>query len=126
MQDEKEKILKKAAKNPEKLAALTALFSMPQHTYEEWLADLIVKYYRPGFDYISFNITDKNRISLIRFIVLLNAKFKEKGMVVPLLKIAHDTVDTEAGFVLLNEDARIDCTLDALLLAKEPLLLSHV
>lgn len=89
--------------------------TMPQHEYEEWLAHLVVTHIKPGFDKISFNLRDKNRLSLMRFIVLLNTKAKGLGEAMPLLNIARDTVDTEAGFVLKNGDSEIDCTIEFLI-----------
>lgn len=98
------------------------IVSMPQQEYEELLANLIVKYYRPGFDEIQFNLRDKNRLSLMRFIVMLNAKFKATGRVVPLLKIAAQTADIQGGFVLADGTNTIDCTLATLLQNDESLL----
>ena len=101
---------------------LKKIVSMPQHEYEELLANLIVKFYRSGFNEIMFNLRDKNRLSLMRFIVMLNAKFKATGRVVPLLKIAAETADTQGGFVLSNGIETIDCTLETLLFQNEDLL----
>lgn len=101
---------------------LKKIVSMPQHEYEELLANLIVKFYRPGFNEIMFNLRDKNRLSLMRFIVMLNVKFKATGRVVPLLKIATDTTDSQGGFVLSNGTETIDCTLETLLFQNEELL----
>ena len=98
------------------------IVSMPQQEYEELLANLIVKYYRPGFDEIQFNLRDKNRLSLMRFIVMLNAKFKATGRGVPLLKIAAQTADIQGGFVLTDGANTIDCTLATLLQNDESLL----
>ena len=100
---------------------LKKIVSMPQHEYEDRLANLIVKFYRSGFNEIMFNLRDKNRLSLMRFIVMLNAKFKATGRVVPLLKIAAETADTQGGFVLSNGIETIDCTLETLLFQNEDL-----
>lgn len=104
------------------LKAKEKLISLPQYDYEEFLANLIVKNYRPGYDEIMFNIRDKNRLSLIRFIVLLNNKFKSMGKIVPLIKISSKTIDTEGGFVLKNGDNKIDCTVETLLKSKAEIL----
>lgn len=101
---------------------LQKIVSMPQHDYEELLANLIVKFYLPGFNEIQFNLRDKNRLSLMRFIVMLNAKFKATGRVVPLLKIAGETIESQGGFVLTNGTQTIDCTLETLLQNNENLL----
>ena len=101
---------------------LQKIVSMPQHDYEELLANLIVKFYLPGFNEIQFNLRDKNRLSLMRFIVMLNAKFKATGRVVPLLKIAGETIESQGGFVLTNGTQIIDCTLETLLQNNENLL----
>lgn len=101
---------------------LNKIVSMPQQEYEELLANLIVKFYRSGFDEIVFNLYDKNRLSLMRFIVMLNVKFKATGRIVPLLKIAAETADTQGGFLLSNGTETIDCTMETLLLKNEELL----
>ena len=89
--------------------------SMPQHDYEDLLASLVCQYLEPGYDEIVFNLRDKNRLSLIRFIVLLNTKVKQTGKVLPLLNIASETTDAVGGFLLKNGEKRIDCTIETLL-----------
>lgn len=98
------------------------IVSMEQSAYEELLANLIVKFYRPGFDEILLNLQDKNRLSLMRFIVMLNTKFKAINKIVPLLKISAKTIDAQGGFVLTNNAESIDCTIETLLQNNEPLL----
>ncbi len=99
------------------------IVSMPQYDYEEFLANLVVLYIQPGYDEIAFNLRDKNRLSLIRFIVLLNTKIKQSGRSMPLLRISPETIDAEAGFLLKCGMQVIDCTVDALLASKKESLL---
>ncbi len=94
---------------------LAYITSMPQHDYEEFLADMVVVHAKPGFEEIVFNLQDKNRLSLIRFIVLVNNKTKDEGRVMPLLKIAAETVDAAGGFLLRRGDETINCTVETLL-----------
>lgn len=101
---------------------ITKIVSMPQPEYEEFLANVITKYYKPGFDEIVFNLNDKNRLSLMRFIVMLNARFKEMGMIVPLLKFSDRTIDVQGGFELTNGTDSIDCSLETLIEQNESLL----
>ena len=96
--------------------ALARIVSMPQHDYEELLANIVVAYAKPECVEMTFNIRDKNRLSLIRFIVLMNNKIKQSGRILPLMKISADTVDAEGGFLLKGDGVCIDCTLEALLL----------
>ena len=91
------------------------ILSLSQYDYEDWLASLIVRYEQPGYDTLAFNINDKNRLSMIRFIVSINNKLKGTGRSVPLFKIARHTIDTKAGFYLLNGESVIDCTIETLL-----------
>lgn len=102
---------------------MNSIISLPQQEYEELLANLIVKYYRTGFDEIMFNLKDKNRLSLMRFIVMLNSKFKAQGKVVPLLNIAAETINSQGGFMLTNGNDIIDCTFETLLQNNESLLI---
>jgi len=102
---------------------IAKIVSMQQQEYEDLLANLIVNFYRPGFDTIFLNLRDKNRLSLMRFIVILNAKFKATGKIVPLLKIAGEIIDAQGGFVLSNGVETIDCTLETLLTEHEAILL---
>ncbi len=95
--------------------ALARIVSMPQHEYEELLANIVVAYAKPECSEIVFNIRDKNRLSLIRFIVLMNSKIKQSGRALPLMKMSAETVDTEGGFLLKGGDVHIDCTLETLL-----------
>lgn len=106
----------------EKEDKMQRIVSMPQQEYEELLANLIVKYYRTGYNELLFNLRDKNRLSLMRFIVMLNAKFKAKGMIVPLLKISGKTIDSQGGFMLTNGVDTVDCTFETLLNKQEDLL----
>ena len=97
--------------------------SLQQQVYEELLANLIVHFYRPGFDTLLLNLRDKNRLSLMRFIVMLNAKFKAIGKIVPLLKIGGQSIETQGGFLLSNGEETIDCTLETLLKEHKAILL---
>ncbi len=99
------------------------IVSMPQYDYEELLANLVVLHIQPGYDEIAFNLRDKNRLSLIRFIVLLNTKIKQSGRSMPLLRISPETIQAEAGFLLKRGNDTIDCTIDALLASKKDLCL---
>lgn len=104
------------------LKAKERIVSMPQYDYEELLANLVVAYVQPGYDEIVFNLRDKNRLSLIRFIVLLNNKIKQSGSVLPLLKIANETIDAAGGFLLKCGKQHIDCTIETLLERKKKFL----
>lgn len=105
---------------------IAKIVSMQQQEYEELLANLIVHFYRPGYDTFFLNLRDKNRLSLMRFIVMLNAKFKATGKVVPLLKIAGEGIDAQGGFILSNGVGTIDCTLETLLKEHEAILLNSM
>ena len=94
------------------------IVSLPQDKYEEFLAELVSYYIEPGYDEMALNLNDKNRLSLIRFIVLLNAKFKEAGKASILVKISNEVIDSEGGFVLINGENRIDCSMESLLSEK--------
>ena len=96
----------------------TKILSLPQDKYEEFLAELVSFYIEPGYDEMVLNLTDKNRLSLIRFIVLLNTKFKQAGKATTLVKISNDTIDSEFGFVLKNGENEIDCSAEKLLSEK--------
>ena len=95
--------------------ALARIVSMPQHEYEELLANIVVAYAESECDEMVFNIRDKNRLSLIRFIVLMDSKIKQSGRTLSLMKMSAETVDAEGGFLLVGKDVRIDCTLETLL-----------
>ena len=95
--------------------ALARIVSMPQHEYEELLANIVVAYAKPECNEMVFNLRDKNRLSLIRFIVLMNNKIKQSGRSLPLMKMSAETVDSEGGFLLKGGDVCIDCTLETLL-----------
>lgn len=105
---------------------IAEIVSMQQQEYEELLANLIVHFYRPGYDMFCLNLRDKNRLSLMRFIVMLNAKFKATGKIVPLLKIAGESIEAQGGFVLSNGAETIDCTLETLLKEHEAILLDSM
>lgn len=94
------------------------ILSLSQDKYEEFLAELVSFYIEPGYDEMLLNLNDKNRLSLIRFIVLLNTKFKQAGKATTLVKISNTVIDSPAGFVLTNGKSKIDCSLDALLTDK--------
>ncbi len=89
--------------------------NMKQSAYEEWIADTIVKVATEDVDEIVFNLNDKNRLSLISFIVTLNSKIKASGKKLPLLKIAKDVIDSSGGFILRGKNTEIDCSLETLL-----------
>lgn len=95
--------------------ALARIVSMPQHEYEELLANIVVAYAKPECREMVFNIRDKNRLSLIRFIVLMNNKIKQSGRILPLMKMSAETMDAEGGCLLKGGDVCIDCTLETLL-----------
>lgn len=96
-------------------AALEHVVSMPQYDYEELLANIITAHMRPGYDEIVLNLRDKNRLSMIRFIVLLNNKRKSPEQGMPLLKISSEITDAAGGCLLKNGADCIDCTLETLL-----------
>ena len=99
--------------------ALDYIVCLPQQEYEELLADIVVTYATPGYEEIVLNVDDKNRLSLIRFIVLINNRIKNEGRTMPLLKFSTDSVETAGGFLLKNGDEIIDCTLEALFKKKK-------
>ncbi len=104
-------------------AAKDAVLNMSQHEYEDWLSCLVVEHIRPGFHELCLNLEDKNRLSLMRFIVLVNKKSKSLGETIPLLNISKNTIETEAGFILKNGADEIDCTIETLIKkAKEEVL----
>lgn len=98
------------------------IISKEQVEYEELLSNLVVKYYSEGFNEILFNLRDKNRLSLMRFIVMLNTKFKATGRIVPLINISSRVIETEGGFMLTDGEKTIDCTLETLIKNDEELL----
>ena len=95
--------------------AVEHVASIPQYDYEELLANIITAHMRPGYDEIVLNLRDKNRLSMIRFIVLLNNKRKSPDQGMPLLKISSEVIDTAGGCLLKNGTDCIDCTLETLL-----------
>lgn len=100
-----------------------AILNMSQSAYEDWLSYLVVEHIRPGFHELCLNLEDKNRLSLMRFIVLVNKKSKESGEAIPLLNISKSTIETKAGFILKNGADEIDCTIETLIKkAKEEVL----
>ena len=101
---------------------IKTIANMPQNDYEDLLVRIIAKHHKEGFNEVLFNLRDKNRLSLMRFIVSLNAKFKELGKVVPLLKISATTIDSVGGFHLTNGENVIDCSLETLINNGEELL----
>lgn len=105
------------------LKAKETILNMSQHEYEDWLSGLVVEHIRPGFHELCLNVEDKNRLSLMRFIVLINKKAKGTGETIPLLNISKNTIETEAGFILRNGTDAIDCTIETLIKnAKEEVL----
>lgn len=96
-------------------AAIEHVVTMPQYDYEELLANIITAHMRPGYDEIVLNLRDKNRLSMIRFIVLLNNKRKSPDQGMPLLKISSEVIDAAGGCLLKNGADCIDCTLETLL-----------
>lgn len=94
------------------------ILSLPQDKYEEFLSELVSHYIEPGYDEMILNLNDKNRLSLIRFIVLLNTKFKQLGKATMLVKISNTVIDTKAGFILTDGKNKIDCSLESLLTDK--------
>ncbi len=94
------------------------ILSLTQDKYEEFLAELVTFYIEPGYDEMALNLNDKNRLSLIRFIVLLNTKFKQAGKATSLVKISNEVIESEGGFVLKNGENRIDCSMESLLTDK--------
>ncbi len=122
---EKSKAMHKNTEEIEKCfeEAEKAILSMSQHAYEDWLSHLVVEHIRPGFHELCLNLEDKNRLSLMRFIVLVNKKSKDTGETIPLLKISKDIIETKAGFILKNGAEKIDCTIETLMKrAKEEVL----
>lgn len=99
------------------------ILNLSQHEYEDWLSYLVVEHIRPGFCELCLNLEDKNRLSLMRFIVLLSKKSKGTGETIPLLNISKDIIETKAGFILKNGSDEIDCTIETLIKkAKEEVL----
>lgn len=96
-------------------AALEYIVALPQHDYEELLASIITAHMHPGYDEIVLNLRDKNRLSMIRFIVLMNNKRKSPEQGMPLLKISSEVIDAAGGCLLKNGADCVDCTLETLL-----------
>lgn len=99
--------------------ALEHITTMRQYDYEELLASMVAAYFVPGYEEIVFNLEDKNRLSLIRFIVLINNKMKNAGRVMPLFNISNQTIDAKGGFLLKSGTDCIDCTIETLLAEKK-------
>ena len=99
--------------------ALEYIINLPQHEYEEFLADIVVSYADSGTEEMVLNLRDKNRLSLIRFIVLVNNRMKNKGRSIPLIKFSSEITDAAGGFLLKNGTKTVDCTLETLLAEKK-------
>lgn len=94
--------------------AMDYIIHLSQHDYEELMADIVVAYATPDYEEIVLNVNDKNRLSLIRFVVLINNRIKNERRTMPLLKFSTDTAETAGGFLLKNGENIIDCTLETL------------
>lgn len=98
-----------------------AILFMPVYDYEELLCDLIARV-ADGGEEILLCQRDRDRISLLRFLVMVNNKLKLEGLDTPGLLMSDEVLEADGGFVLKKGDITVNCSLKMLLSEKREVL----
>ena len=91
------------------------------YDYEELLCDLIARV-ADGGEEILLCQRDRDRISLLRFLVMVNNKLKLEGLDTPGLLMSDEVLEADGGFVLKKGDITVNCSLKMLLSEKREVL----